>query len=94
MKRTGSELSFHSIRHCTTSWLKRAGVPESVVRDTRDAYAYYGADVRLPYRVAMHWLLIAEAHLTGTVNQSRAWSPLGRGAGSRGSLNLSARFEF
>ena len=28
-----SELSFHSLRHNTTSWLKNAGVPESLVRD-------------------------------------------------------------
>ena len=33
VKRTVSELSFHCLRHNTTSWLKKAGVPESVVRD-------------------------------------------------------------
>jgi integrase len=33
VKRTVSELTFHSLRHNTTSWLKRAGVPESVVRN-------------------------------------------------------------
>ena len=33
VKRTVSALSFHSLRHNTTSWLKKAGVPESVVRD-------------------------------------------------------------
>ncbi len=33
VKRTISELTFHSLRHNTTSWLKKAGVPESVVRD-------------------------------------------------------------
>ena len=33
VKRTVSELSFHSLRHNTTSWLKKAGVPESVVHD-------------------------------------------------------------
>lgn len=33
VKRIVSELSFHSLRHNTTSWLKKAGVPESVVRD-------------------------------------------------------------
>lgn len=33
VRRTVSELTFHSLRHNTTSWLKRAGVPESVVRD-------------------------------------------------------------
>jgi integrase len=27
------EGTFHSLRHNTTSWLKKAGVPESVVRD-------------------------------------------------------------
>lgn len=68
-------------------------LPDTRVAGTRDAYAYYGAGVRLPYRVAMHWVLVAEAHLIGTVNQNRAWSPLGREAGSRGSLNLFVRFE-
>lgn len=33
VKRTVSALSFHCLRHNTTSWLKKAGVPESVVRD-------------------------------------------------------------
>jgi len=33
VRRTTSALTFHSLRHNTTSWLKRAGVPESVVRD-------------------------------------------------------------
>ena len=33
VKRTVSELTFHSLRHNTTTWLKKAGVPESVVRD-------------------------------------------------------------
>jgi integrase len=33
VKRTVSELSFHSLRHTTTSMLKKAGVPEAVVRD-------------------------------------------------------------
>lgn len=33
VKRTVSALTFHSLRHNTTSWLKKAGVPESVVRD-------------------------------------------------------------
>lgn len=33
VRRNVSELTFHSLRHNTTSWLKKAGVPESVVRD-------------------------------------------------------------
>ncbi len=33
VRRQVSELSFHSLRHTATSWLKRAGVPEAVVRD-------------------------------------------------------------
>jgi integrase len=33
VRRTVSELTFHSLRHNTTSWLKSAGVSESVVRD-------------------------------------------------------------
>jgi integrase len=33
VRRMTSELSFHSLRHTATSWLKKAGVPESVVMD-------------------------------------------------------------
>lgn len=33
VQRTVSPLTFHSLRHTATSWLKQAGVPESVVRD-------------------------------------------------------------
>ena len=33
VRRNVSELTFHCLRHNTTSWLKKAGVPESVVRD-------------------------------------------------------------
>ena len=33
MGRRRVALSFHCLRHNTTSWLKKAGVPESVVRD-------------------------------------------------------------
>jgi len=68
-------------------------LPDTTGAGIGDAYAYYGADVRLPYRIAPHWMLVAEAHLTSTINQSRVWSPLGRGAGSRGLLNLAVRFE-
>jgi integrase len=32
-RRATSELSFHALRHTTNSWLKKAGVPESVVKD-------------------------------------------------------------
>jgi integrase len=32
-RRTVIKLSLHRLRHNITSWLKRAGVPESVVRD-------------------------------------------------------------
>ena len=33
VRRKVSELSYHSFRHTTNSWLKAAGVPEAVVRD-------------------------------------------------------------
>lgn len=33
VQRTVSALSYHSLRHTATSWLKNAGVPEAVVRD-------------------------------------------------------------
>lgn len=70
-----------------------AVLPDATGAATRDAYTYYGANVRLPYHFTRHWALVAEAALTSTVNQSRTWSPLGRGAGAHGSLNLAVRFE-
>jgi hypothetical protein len=58
-----------------------------------DSYAYYGADVRLPYRVAKHWVLEAKAQITGTINQNQAWSPIGRESGAVGLLNFAVRYE-
>lgn len=48
VKRTVSELSFHCLRHTLNSWLKRAGVAESVVRDI------IGHDSELVSRVYTH----------------------------------------
>ncbi|MFT3992458.1 MAG: tyrosine-type recombinase/integrase [Luteolibacter sp.] len=48
-KRSTSELSFHSLRHTATSWLKRAGVSDSVAmwrRDLKGCPRLWWADCR------------------------------------------------
>jgi len=90
LPKLGTYLEFRVYGGCVAA---KDVLPDTTGLGISDAYTYYGADVRLPYRIAPHWMLVAEAHITGTVNQSRVWSPLGRGAGSRGLLNLAVRFE-
>lgn len=69
------------------------GVPSTGGPLIRDAYSYYGADVRLPCRIGVHWLIVAEGSLAGAINQDRAWSRTKHRAGANGILSLSARFE-
>ncbi len=59
-----------------------------------DAYGFYGAEMHLPYRIGGHTTVVAGVHWAGTVNQSRLWSPIGEGSGSRGWVSLSVSFDF
>ena len=69
-------------------------LPDTTSETTRDAYTYWGADVRLPYRIGAHTTIVAEAHLAETHGQAQAWSPLLQGSGTRGWLSLGASFDF
>lgn len=69
-------------------------LPDTTGETTRDAYTYWGAGVRLPYRIGAHTTIVAEAHLVETNGQAQAWSPLLQGSGSRGWLSLGASFDF
>lgn len=69
-------------------------LPDTTGAAVRDAYSYFGLDVRLPYRIVAATELALEAHCAGAVGQNRVWSPLNRGAGTRGWITFAARFEF
>lgn len=56
-------------------------------------YNYWGADLRIPYRVTGHWMVIAEASLVGSNGPGQAWSHLRRQPGYDGFFRLTARFE-
>lgn len=59
-----------------------------------DGYGYFGAEAYLPYRIGGHTTIIAGVHFADTVGQSRLWSPIGAGSGSRGWATLSVSFDF
>jgi len=59
-----------------------------------DAYGYWGADVRLPYRISWHTLLAVDAHYSEASNSDRYWSPRMEGPGPRAWIGLSATYEF
>lgn len=67
-------------------------LPDTTGAAVRDRYSYFGLDVRLPYRIAATTELAVAAGFAGTVGQSRLWSPLNRGAGSRAWLTFAVRF--
>lgn len=60
----------------------------------RDDYGFFGAGLRLPYRVGAHTTVVAEAQVTGAANQARTWSPLGSGSGGRAWVQVGASFDF
>ena len=59
-----------------------------------DAYGYWGADLRLPYRISGHTTLAVDAHYGGAADPNRYWSPRLAGPGQRAWLGLSATYEF
>jgi hypothetical protein len=69
-------------------------LPEAVVGGVSDAYGYWGADLRLPYRISWHTTLAVDAHYSETINQNHYWSPLLTGSGGRAWLGVSATYEF
>lgn len=69
-------------------------LPEWTGSRARDDYGFFGAGLRLPYRVGAHTTIVAEAQLVGTANQARSWSPSGSGTGGRASVKIGASFDF
>ncbi|HWA24868.1 MAG TPA: hypothetical protein VG734_04265 [Lacunisphaera sp.] len=69
-------------------------LPEAAGAGVSDAYAYWGADLRLPYRISWHTTLAMDAHYTEAAGVNRYWSPSLAGPGRRAWLGLSATYEF
>lgn len=69
-------------------------LPDAAVPGVSDGYGYWGADLKLPYRVSWHTTLAVDAHYADTANQNRYWSPLLKGSGRKTWLGLSASYEF
>jgi hypothetical protein len=59
-----------------------------------DGYGYFGAEAYLPYRIGSQTTVLAGVHFADSVSQSRFWSPIGAGGGSRGWVTLSVSFDF
>lgn len=59
-----------------------------------DAYAYYGTELRLPYRIGERTMLLLGAHATTTRGASGIWAASGRAGKARGGLDLSVTFDF
>lgn len=69
-------------------------LPDTTSETTRDAYTYWGAEVRLPYRIGAHTTIVAEVHVVETLGQNSAWSPLREGSGTRAWFALEASYGF
>lgn len=72
----------------------REVLPNAPVVVGNDAYDYWGADLRLPYRISGHTTLAVDAHYAGAADPDRYWSPRLAGPGQRAWLGLSATYEF
>ena len=68
--------------------------PGRVGTSVRDAYAYFGADARLPYRVGERTMLVLTAHASTAHGASGVWSALADASRPRAGLGLSVTFDF
>ncbi len=93
LKSLGAYLEWSaSVGTATARDLRPAAVGSSA--PVRDAYSYYTASVRLPYRIGPHSMLVTGVHLAKTDNQSPFWSPIGARSGTRVWAELGLSFDF
>jgi len=64
------------------------------VPPTHDAYAYWGGEARLPYRVGERTMVVLAGHVGGADGASGAWSTLAGASRVRAGLDLSVTFDF
>jgi len=68
--------------------------PDAAGPRVRDGYGYYGVEARVPYRIGEHTTLVASLNFADSVNQNRAWSPLGARGSPRVWGGLAVSFDF
>ncbi len=70
-------------------------LPDANAGEVHDSYTFYGADLRLPYRLPVwHATVTAGLHFAGTTGQSHAWSPILASGASRAWADLGLSFDF
>jgi hypothetical protein len=91
LKSLGAYLELSSF----AGWVNGADLrPDSAGPATKDAYAYFGVEAQLPYRVGAHTTVTTGVHLTDTTGQSRSWSPVNAAGGARGWVSIAVNFDF
>lgn len=76
-------------------WMDAARVQPDVPGPARgDAYAHYGTELRLPYRIGERTMVLLGAHATTTQGASGIWAASGRAGKARLGLDLSVTFDF
>lgn len=82
-------------------WSASAGIssahdlrPDALGLPIHDAYTYYGASVRLPYRISSNTTVVGGLHVAESDNQSRFWSPIAAPGGVHAWVDLSLSFDF
>jgi hypothetical protein len=68
--------------------------PDAAGAPIRDAYSYYSASVRLPYRISSRSTLVGGLHVAESGNQSRFWSPISASGGFQVWFDLGLSVDF
>lgn len=69
-------------------------LPDATVVGGSDDYEYWGADLRLPYRISWHTTLALSAHYAEAADADRYWSPRLAGPGRRAWFGFSTSYTF
>lgn len=62
--------------------------------EIHDSYGYWGAGLRLPFRISEGMTIAAEANIATSQGQNILWSPLRVGSGTRGWISVGASYAF
>ena len=69
-------------------------LPDAPGPAIHDSYRFYGASVRLPYRIGAQTTLAAGWHIAESDGQNRAWSPIAARGGLRTWVDLGLSIDF
>ncbi len=76
-------------------WIDAADArPDAAGAAVRDAFSYYGAEARLPYRIGERTMVVVTGRISGAIGNAAFWSPTARHGGTRAGVDLSVTFDF